>query len=95
MHLSRTPASGEEGERAVLTVRDEGVGIPPVDMPIIFDRFQRGGNVIGRFAGSGIGLAGTRQILTLHGGSIDVQSEEGVGTVVTICLPLEGPGTTA
>ena len=93
IHLSKAPVSEGQGEQAVLTVRDEGVGIPPVDLPIIFDRFQRGGNVIGRFAGTGIGLAGVRQVLAQHGGSIDVQSEEGIGTVVTIRLPLGEQGT--
>jgi len=92
VHLTKTPGNDDTGEQAVITVTDEGVGIPPSDLPIIFDRFQRGSNVIGRFAGTGIGLAGARQILDQHGGSIDVTSEEGVGTVVTVCLPLGGSG---
>jgi PAS domain S-box-containing protein len=91
MQLFRDGGSGRTGEQAVLTIKDEGVGIPPTDLPIIFDRFQRGTNVIGRFAGTGIGLAGVKQILGQHGGTIDVQSEEGVGTIVTVCLPLSDP----
>ncbi len=89
IHLSKAPQG--DGEQAVMTVTDEGVGIPPSDLPIIFDRFQRGASVIGRFAGTGIGLAGARHILTQHDGSIDVESEEGIGTVVTIRLPLGVP----
>jgi signal transduction histidine kinase len=76
---------------AVLTVEDQGIGIPRADLPHVFDRFHRGSNVIGKIAGTGIGMAGVRQIVEQHGGSIAVDSEEGVGTTVSVCLPLRPP----
>jgi signal transduction histidine kinase len=77
----------ETGAWAVLSVRDPGVGIPAADLPRVFQRFQRGGNV-GRIGGSGIGLAVARQIVEQHGGSISVDSMEGSGSTFTIRLPL-------
>jgi PAS domain S-box-containing protein len=82
-----TPETDATGDWASLTVRDEGVGIPASDLPHVFDLFHRGSNVIGRFSGSGIGLSGARQIIEQHGGTISVESEEGVGSVFTIRLP--------
>ncbi len=78
-----------EGDWAVLQVHDQGVGIPSFDLPRIFGRFQRGSNIVGRIGGTGIGLAAARQIAEQHGGTIAVQSQEGVGSVFTIRLPLE------
>jgi len=74
-----------------LSVQDRGVGIPLSDLPFVFDQFRRGSNVIGRVGGMGLGLAGVRQIVDQHGGSIDVTSELGKGTTVTIALPLMPP----
>jgi signal transduction histidine kinase len=73
---------------AVLEVRDEGIGIPAGDGARIFERFQRGENVIGRIAGTGIGLAACRQIVEQHGGSITAASAEGKGSTFTVRLPL-------
>lgn len=72
---------------AVLTVEDQGIGIPTADLPHIFERFHRGGNVSG-IAGSGVGLAAVRQSVEQHGGAMTVESTEGKGTTVTIYLPL-------
>ncbi|HEX5501898.1 MAG TPA: GAF domain-containing sensor histidine kinase [Thermomicrobiales bacterium] len=80
-----------DGDRAALTVRDDGVGIPAADLPRIFERFHRGRNVAGRVAGTGLGLPGARHIVEQHGGTIDVASREGLGTTVTVHLPLAGP----
>jgi signal transduction histidine kinase len=71
----------------VLTVEDQGIGIPPEDQERIFERFQRGSNVAGRISGTGIGLAVARQIIEAHGGSIRVSSEPGQGTTFEIRLP--------
>jgi signal transduction histidine kinase len=73
---------------AVLTVEDTGIGIPPEDLPHVFERFRRGSNVLGRVPGTGIGLASARQIIEQHGGTIAVASEMGRGTRFTIRLPL-------
>ncbi|MDP9474038.1 MAG: ATP-binding protein [Chloroflexota bacterium] len=73
---------------AVLAVSDQGVGIPAADLPHLFERFYRGGNVTGRIAGTGIGLAGAKQIVEQHGGTIAVASEEGRGATFTVRLPV-------
>lgn len=77
-----------DDEWAMLTVSDEGLGIPADDLLHIFERFRRGGNVEGKISGSGIGLAGARQVVEQHGGSISVVSREGDGTTVSVRLPL-------
>jgi signal transduction histidine kinase len=79
-----------ESGLAVLRVADHGEGIPAADVPHIFERFRRGRNVEGRIPGTGIGLAGVQRIVELHAGTISVASEVGVGTTVTVTLPL-GP----
>jgi PAS domain S-box-containing protein len=78
---------GGAADQAVLSVADRGVGIPAADLDLIFERFQRARNV-GRFAGSGIGLAGAKRIVERHGGTIDVSSVEGQGSTFTVRLPL-------
>jgi PAS domain S-box-containing protein len=78
----------ESKQSVVLTVRDEGVGIPASDLPTIFNRFQRGANVAGLIDGTGLGLAAVRQIVEQHEGSIAIESQEGVGTAVTVRLPI-------
>ncbi len=76
------------GRWAVLSVQDAGSGIPAADLPHIFEPFYRGDNVAA-VAGSGLGLAGARQSIEQHGGTIDVSSVEGEGTTVTVRLPLD------
>lgn len=82
---------GREGrgtvEHAILSVEDPGVGIPASDLPLVFESFRRGANVV-NFAGSGIGLAGARRIVELHGGTITADSVEGQGSTFTVRLPL-------
>jgi PAS domain S-box-containing protein len=83
---------GPEGGWATVSVRDEGIGVPAADLPWIFERYRRAGNVAGRLPGTGIGLAGARQIVEQHGGSIAIASDEGQGTTVTVRLPRTGSG---
>ena len=99
--IKYSPAGGEitvriarEGDAALLSVADRGVGIPTADQGLIFERFRRAGNVE-RFAGSGIGLAGAKRIVELHGGTIAVASAEGVGSTFTVRLPIVVPETVA
>lgn len=77
----------QDGNYAVLDVRDQGLGIPRGDLPRLFERFHRAGNV-GAITGTGLGLAGARQIVQQHGGDITLDSAEQHGTTVTIRLPL-------
>jgi len=76
---------------ARLRVRDYGRGIPAEDLPRVFERFYRGSNVGEQTAGSGLGLAVARQIVQQHGGSIDIDSTRGSGTIVTLRLPETQP----
>lgn len=80
-----------QGHEAVIVVSDQGLGIPAEDMPRLFERFYRASNVQDQAQGTGLGLWGARQIVEQHGGSIAVESEVGVGTTVTVRLPLEPP----
>jgi signal transduction histidine kinase/DNA-binding response OmpR family regulator len=78
-----------------ITVRDTGIGIPPNQLPHIFDRFYQASNFsygetlqATSQQGSGIGLALTRELVELHKGKIAVESEVGEGTTFTVHLPL-------
>jgi PAS domain S-box-containing protein len=75
-----------EGASIVLTIADRGIGVPPQDLPTLFDPFKRGSNV-GSITGTGLGLSIVKQSVELHGGSIGVQSELGVGTTFRLRLP--------
>jgi PAS domain S-box-containing protein len=80
-----------EQQQALIQIIDQGVGVPAGDLPHVFEHFYRASNVVGRIAGTGIGLAGVRQIIEQHGGSISMDSKAGAGTTVTIRIPLAGP----
>jgi PAS domain S-box-containing protein len=72
----------------VLTVSDTGTGIPPDELPRMFERFPRVENARGRsHEGSGIGLALVSELVKLHGGSICVESELGQGTKFAVRIP--------
>lgn len=73
---------------AVLAVTDQGIGVPPDALPHIFDRFFRAPNASGA-AGSGVGLNMVRRVATLHGGTIQVDSQLGVGSRFTLTLPTD------
>jgi PAS domain S-box-containing protein len=75
------------GQTAIFSVEDQGVGIPASDLHFVFERFRRAGNVES-FAGSGIGLAGAKRIVELHGGTIAVASTEGTGSMFTVRIPV-------
>jgi signal transduction histidine kinase len=78
------------GTNAAIAIRDNGSGIPEKDIPYLFDRFYRVDKARARgTGGSGLGLHIAQKIALLHGGSIDVQSEEGKGSVFTLYLPIK------
>jgi PAS domain S-box-containing protein len=77
--------------RAIVSVADRGIGIPAADLPHIFEDFFRARNVADRIPGTGIGLAAARRIVEQHGGTISVESTEGVGSTFTVQLPLAPP----
>jgi PAS domain S-box-containing protein len=79
----------QRGAVAELTVRDSGVGIPADHLPRLFERFSRVEGTAGRsMEGSGIGLALVRELVRLHGGDVQVDSQVGVGSVFTVTIPL-------
>jgi two-component system sensor histidine kinase BaeS len=97
--LKFTPAGGtvtistrEEGPSAVLEVEDTGVGIPPDELPRIFDRFWRG-QAAAQTSGSGIGLAIASELVWAHGGTLTAASEPGEGTRLTLTVPAGSPAS--
>jgi len=97
--LRFTPPGGEirlvgraEHGEVTMRVEDTGAGIPPDDLPHIFDRFYRGDRSRSRHAGgSGLGLAIAKQLVEAHGGTIEVESEVERGTTFIISLPSVRP----
>jgi two-component system, OmpR family, sensor kinase len=74
---------------AEVTVSDTGRGIPPEDLPHIFDRFYRADRARARqHGGAGLGLAIVQAIVQAHGGQVAAESPPGVGTTIRVCLPL-------
>lgn len=81
-----------DGDSARLEIRDQGQGIPAADLPRVFDRFFRGERSRSRqTGGAGLGLAIVQSIVTAHGGRIEIESEPGDGTKVTVLLSLISP----
>jgi signal transduction histidine kinase len=77
-------------ERLSIEVVDSGPGIPPEQLPDIFEAFRRGSNYAQREQqGAGLGLSIVKEIVTRMGGEISVSSEPGNGSVFTILLPME------
>ncbi|MGC1376215.1 MAG: ATP-binding protein, partial [Anaerolineales bacterium] len=87
----RVRVSLPEKETVCIEVADTGPGIPPEQLPDIFEPFRRGS--AGQETGierAGLGLSIAKQLVTSMGGQISVTSTLNVGSTFTICLPLEG-----
>ncbi|MBE7382748.1 MAG: GAF domain-containing protein [Leptolyngbya sp. SIO1E4] len=79
-----------ENQTAIFQVEDTGIGIPESQMSLMFEKFQQLENSRQRqYQGTGLGLALTKQLTELHGGTISVNSRVGVGSVFTVRLPLQ------
>ncbi len=75
----------------IISVSDEGIGIPPEEHTYIFDRFyQVDGSTTRRYGGTGLGLAIAKEIVEAHGGQITVESAVGEGSRFSIRLPFDG-----
>jgi len=84
--------AGREGENVVITVTDNGPGVPNGERGLIFQRFYRGALARrGEPAGSGLGLAVARSLVDLHGGQIGYRDAAGGGSEFFFSLPLQGP----
>jgi two-component system sensor histidine kinase SenX3 len=80
------------GDRAVITVRDHGIGIPRRDLERIFERFYRVDRARSRqTGGTGLGLSIVRHVAAAHGGDVRAESVEGEGSVFELSLPCENP----
>ncbi len=94
--ITYSPEGGEvavrvaaEGENAVVSVRDSGIGIPPDALQQIFSRFYRAEEAsVMRTGGMGLGLYICREIVERHGGTITAESVVGAGSTFTFTLPL-------
>ncbi len=76
------------GETVELSVSDTGVGIPADELPRVFERFHRVKGTQGRtYEGTGIGLALVKELVVIHGGSIDAASHPGQGSTFTVTIP--------
>ncbi|ADL69122.1 signal transduction histidine kinase [Thermoanaerobacterium thermosaccharolyticum M0795] len=79
----------KEGKYAVLSVSDDGIGIPKEDLPFIYERFYRSEKSRNReYGGSGLGLSITKAIIKAHNGMINAESILNEGTKFTVKLPL-------
>jgi len=80
--------ASEDGHQVLIEVDDNGRGIPPEDLPLVFDELSRGTNARD-VPGSGLGLALARRIIELHHGSLTVNSRLDQGTMVRVQLPIQ------
>jgi signal transduction histidine kinase len=78
-------AAAVEGDNVILTVSDQGIGVPASDLPRLYEAFHRGANV-GNVRGTGVGLHIAHRCVELHGGSISVESAPQRGTTFRVEL---------
>ncbi len=84
-----TLASSRQGDRVCFTVSDSGIGIPPEEQPHVFDIFRQiDGSTRRRHGGIGIGLSLVKQLVEIHGGTIELESQPGAGTTFSVLIPL-------
>ena len=83
-------ALAEEGGKALLSVRDHGIGIDPAHQARIFERFERAVSAK-NYGGLGLGLYISRATVEAHGGTIKVESQPGAGSSFTVEIPCAGP----
>ena len=88
---SVTLTAQSDGEALELIVSDTGVGIPPQDLERLGRPFEQAGDAAQRAAGSGLGLSLVRAFARLHGGDMDIESQVGEGTTVTVRMPVVMP----
>ena len=89
-------AARVEGERMIFAIRDTGIGIAADDLPRLGTPFvQADSSYVRRYEGTGLGLSMVKGLAALHGGDLSIESTPGVGTTVTVAIPLAGPAEAA
>ena len=87
-----TVSTARAGGEVIVSVRDEGMGIAPDDRERVFQRFERvETGISGRVVGTGLGLAIVSEIVKLHDGRVELESEIGEGSTFSIILPIMAP----
>jgi two-component system sensor histidine kinase/response regulator len=86
-------SANEENGAIVIEIRDEGIGIPEEDVENLFNIFHQIDRAKSEQQGTGSGLAIVNGIVEIHGGRIEVESQEGVGTTFKVSIPIEPPDT--
>jgi signal transduction histidine kinase len=80
----------KENENVILEIKDKGIGIPPVEMDKIFEKFYQGKNALKQTVkGAGLGLTLVRHVIESHGGSVSVKSKIGEGSSFLLIFPVE------
>jgi PAS domain S-box-containing protein len=87
--IAVTQPDGQTPPGVSVAVQDQGIGIPADALDTIFEPFRRALAPDEQITGTGLGLASARQIVEQHGGTIDVESEEGRGSTFTVWLPVQ------
>jgi signal transduction histidine kinase len=83
------------GDRAITTIADYGIGIPPAQQAAVFEPYVRAANATaGAYGGLGLGLFISKAIADRHGGTLGLASEEGRGSTFTLSLPVLAPAGT-
>jgi len=90
-HSPITVSARSEQDEVVVVIADHGVGIPAEALPDIFRAFEQVNRDRQEQSGAGLGLAITKAIIELHGGTVSADSQPGKGTTITIALPAAAP----
>lgn len=80
-----------EQDQIILQFIDAGIGISQKDLPYVFDKFFRGSNNTNEMSGTGLGLAIVKSVVEAHSGRVWIESTSGLGTTLTVVLPLVEP----
>jgi len=91
LRVQQETVSGQGDCWLSFTVEDTGIGIPPEDLDIIFQPFERGGGRVQQYEGTGLGLAIARRFVELMGGQLTVQSKQGKGTIFGFRVRVKTP----
>ena len=85
----------KDAQSVIIEIKDNGIGIPPQELPGLFKKFQRASNARNMYTdGSGLGLFISKEIIEGHGGKINLESELDQGTTFYVSLPIHQPGET-